>query len=81
MNPKFSSTTGVQIAMAMFNTTIYDAKKGTAWVGSGQVWEDVYGVLEPYNVSVLGGRIPGIGVGGLALGGGMSYNMHNTSVY
>jgi FAD/FMN-containing dehydrogenase len=81
MNPKFSSTTGIQIAMTKFNTTIYNAKQGTAWVGSGQVWEDVYGVLEPYNVSVLGGRIPGIGVGGLALGGGMLYSMYKTLVH
>lgn len=70
MNPNFSSTTGVQIAMYRFNQVIYDPKTKTAEVGSGLVWDDVYAALAPYNVSVVGGRAPGIGVAGFTLGGG-----------
>ena len=36
----------------------------------GLVWDDVYASLEKYNVSVVGGRVSGIGVAGFALGGG-----------
>jgi hypothetical protein len=69
MIPGFSSTPGVQISMSRFNTTVYNKQAGTAVIGLGQYWDDVYAVLEPYNVTVLGGRAPGIGVGGFTLGG------------
>jgi hypothetical protein len=34
------------------------------------LWDDVYNRLIPYGVTVIGGRYPGVGVGGLILGGG-----------
>ena len=46
-------------------------------VGTGLVWDDVYAALEPHNVTVLGGRVPGIGVGGFTLGGGTHVSRHN----
>jgi FAD/FMN-containing dehydrogenase len=70
-NPGFSSTTGVHISMARFNGTTFDRKSMTATVGTGQVWEDVLTALQPHNVSVVGGRSTGVGVGGFLLGGGM----------
>ena len=42
-------------------------------VGAGLKWGDVYGVLEGKNLSVVGGRLSGVGVAGLTLGGGISY--------
>jgi FAD/FMN-containing dehydrogenase len=38
----------------------------------------VYKALEPHGVSVIGGRLSSIGVGGLLTGGGISYysNLH-----
>ncbi|KAI0260028.1 hypothetical protein BC834DRAFT_973734 [Gloeopeniophorella convolvens] len=52
-NPRFSSTSGVQISMARFrNITVNSTAAG---------------------VVVIGGRIPGVGVGGLLLGAGYSY--------
>jgi FAD/FMN-containing dehydrogenase len=69
-NPGFSSTTGVQIAMSRFNNVIYDPDTQTVRVGTGLTWDDVYSTLDNYNVTVLGGRVSGIGVGGLMLGGG-----------
>jgi FAD/FMN-containing dehydrogenase len=70
MNPGFSSTPGVQIAMTRFNEVIYHSSTETVEVGSGLVFDDVYKALAPYNRSVTGGRVVGIGVGGFLLGGG-----------
>jgi FAD/FMN-containing dehydrogenase len=42
-------------------------------VGPGNHWIDVYDYLGPKNLSVVGGRVSGIGVGGLTLGGGISW--------
>ncbi|KAL0575655.1 hypothetical protein V5O48_006311 [Marasmius crinis-equi] len=72
-NPGFSSTTGVQIAMSRFSEVTYDASSQTAVIGSGLVWDDVYEALAPHNVNVVGGRVTGVGVAGLALGGGYSW--------
>lgn len=38
-------------------------------LGPGLRWGDVYNALDPYGVSVIGGRIPHVGVAGLILGG------------
>ena len=62
MNPGFSSTPGVQIAMTQFNEIIYDSSTETVEFGSGLFFDDVYDALAPYNRSVAGARIVGIGV-------------------
>ncbi|KAJ8074401.1 hypothetical protein PM082_015301 [Marasmius tenuissimus] len=72
-NPGFSSTTGVHIAMSRFSEVTYDAASQTAVVGAGLVWDDVYAALAPHNVNVVGGRVAGIGIAGLTLGGGYSW--------
>ncbi|KAI1204149.1 putative FAD-binding oxidoreductase [Annulohypoxylon truncatum] len=64
---------GVLIDMARFNSVEYDANKKVATVGSGLRWKEVYTALDPYNVTVVGGRVLEVGVGGLILGGGLSY--------
>ncbi|KAF8915512.1 hypothetical protein CPB85DRAFT_1217667 [Mucidula mucida] len=73
MNPGFSSTPGVQIAMYRFSEINYDATAQTVTVGTGMTWEDVYAALDPYGVTVVGGRVPGPGVAGFSLGGGFSW--------
>ncbi|PBK85369.1 FAD-binding domain-containing protein [Armillaria gallica] len=73
-NPGFSSTTGVQIAMTRFKDITYDPKTQTAVIGAGNIWDDVYEVLNPRGANVLGGRAPGIGVAGFTLGGGYSWH-------
>lgn len=79
-NPGWSSTTGVHISLYRFSQVNYNAATQTAEVGAGLIWDDVYAALEPYNVNVVGGRVPGVGVAGFALGGGMfhacSWNAH-----
>ncbi|KAL8784304.1 MAG: hypothetical protein Q9213_004062 [Squamulea squamosa] len=42
-------------------------------VGAGNRWLDVYSTLDPLGLSVVGGRVADIGVGGLILGGGVSF--------
>ena len=42
-------------------------------VGAGRLWSSVYLELDAKNLSVIGGRSGDIGVGGLTLGGGISY--------
>lgn len=69
-NPGFSSTKGVMISMSKFNKVTYSSTKHTAMVGAGLIWDDVYAALEPHNVSVVGGRVHGVGVAGFTLAGG-----------
>ena len=72
MNPNFSSSTGVQIAMSRFNEVVYNAASKTVDIGSGLIWDNVYAALAPHGVNVVGGRVTGVGVAGFALGGGMA---------
>lgn len=69
-NPKFSSTSGVQIALSRFNETKVNVASGTVEVGAGLTWDQVYAALEPAGITVVGGRVPGVGCAGLTLGGG-----------
>jgi len=73
VNPGFSSTRGIHIYTGRFSQVTYDAASNTAVIGSGLIWDTVYEKLQNYNVTVVGGRVPGVGVGGLVLGGGYSY--------
>ena len=59
--------------MYKFSEVDYDADAGTATIGAGLIWDDVYAALAPFGVNVVGGRVTGIGVAGLTLGGGYSW--------
>lgn len=59
---------GVLFDMSGFNEITYTRGQNTAVVGTGAVWGSVYEELEKYGVTAVGGRVPGIGVGGLILG-------------
>ena len=56
--------------MTRFNEINVDTAAATVEVGAGLTWDKVYAELESYGVNVVGGRIPGVGVAGLTLGGG-----------
>ena len=73
-NPGVFSTSEVEIAMTQFNEMKINSTCGTAEVGAGLTLDQVYTVLEPIGVNVVGGRIPGIGVPGLTLGGDESFS-------
>lgn len=56
--------------MYRFSEVTYNAAAETVTIGSGLVWDDVYAVLDPLNITVVGGRFTGVGVAGYSLGGG-----------
>lgn len=64
---------GVLISLAGFDQVVYDEETGLVEVGGGLRWGDVYNELDKYEVTVVGGRVLGVGVGGLLLGGRASY--------
>lgn len=43
--------------------------EGTAKLGPGSTWQTVYKEMVPYNLTVAGARISGVGVGGFLAGG------------
>ena len=45
----------------------------TVEVGAGLTWDYVYAALEPHGINVVGARVPGVGVAGLTLGGGVCH--------
>jgi len=71
----FSSTDGGVIISfePNLNSTVRTADGKHFVVGMGARWGDVYNVTGQTNQVVVGGRLAHIGVGGLTLGGGLSY--------
>ncbi|KAI1378738.1 FAD-binding domain-containing protein [Hypoxylon crocopeplum] len=64
---------GILIDLSKFGDTRYDAENNVVVIGAGQRWGDVYPELDPYEVTIVGGRVLSPGVGGLILGCGLSY--------
>ncbi|KAK6520260.1 hypothetical protein TWF506_000538 [Arthrobotrys conoides] len=50
-----------------------DVRGKTARIGPGNIWSEVYSETDKVGKVVLGGRIGSVGVGGLILGGGISF--------
>ncbi|EAT87581.1 hypothetical protein SNOG_05190 [Parastagonospora nodorum SN15] len=71
-NPGWSSIgeAGILIDLQKLNAISLSADKKFATIGPGKRWGEVYEALDPHELSVVGGRIPQVGVGGLILGGG-----------
>lgn len=73
-NPGFTSNNGgVVISMVKFSQCKISEDKQTVEIGTGLRWLDVYKALEEHDVAVTGGRVPHVGVPGLLLGGGLSF--------
>jgi hypothetical protein len=49
-NIGFSSTPGVQIAMYKFSEVLYHPDNGTADVGTGLIWDDVYAGVSSFSL-------------------------------
>lgn len=64
---------GVTIDLRNLNQINVSADKKQTAVGAGNVWYDVFTKLTPMGLTVIGGRVSAIGVGGLTLGGGISF--------
>ena len=71
LNPGFSSTTGIHVAMSNFTTLNWNREQETIDIGAGLRWDHVYDYLNPQGYTVVGGRVRGVGVAGFILGGGM----------
>ncbi|KAJ7250653.1 hypothetical protein C8J57DRAFT_677911 [Mycena rebaudengoi] len=66
-------TTGFTIDMQKMNQITLASNKSMVSLGPGSSWGQVYAKLDPLGVTALGGRTSGVGVGGLLLGGGISF--------
>ncbi|KAI9793318.1 MAG: hypothetical protein M1833_000763 [Piccolia ochrophora] len=64
---------GVTIDLARIKSVTLSSDKAVASIGPGARWGDVYGALDPEQVTVAGGRASTVGVGGLIPGGGNSF--------
>jgi FAD/FMN-containing dehydrogenase len=58
---------GVTIDLQKMNAA--NVTDGAVKVGAGAIWQNVYDAVEPHNLTVLGGRIGVVGVGGFTTGG------------
>jgi hypothetical protein len=68
-----SNNGGVQIALANLNSKKLSKRNSVASIGPGSRWVEVYNWLQPYGLSVAGGRYSTVGVGGVLVGGGINY--------
>ncbi|TVY86192.1 Bifunctional solanapyrone synthase, partial [Lachnellula willkommii] len=68
-----NAPSGVTIDLRGLNSIDVNAENSSASVGIGNTWDSVYTKLDSLGLSVAGGRVAGVGVGGLTLGGGISY--------
>ena len=60
---------GITIDLRGFNHIELNPSDKTVEIGPGAVWGDVYQHLSQSNLTVPGGRVANVGVGGLTLGG------------
>ncbi|KXX76055.1 Bifunctional solanapyrone synthase [Madurella mycetomatis] len=65
--------TGVLIALDKLDQVTYDPATTLVTLGAGAKWDAVYTLLDSHDVTMVGGRVMPVGVGGLTLGGGLSY--------
>ncbi|KAJ5520276.1 hypothetical protein N7463_000729 [Penicillium fimorum] len=65
---------GITVDMRLINQVELSEDHKIVRIGGGAVWDHAYEKLVPYNLTVMGGRIPGIGVGGFATGGGITFH-------
>ncbi|KAI1411104.1 FAD-binding domain-containing protein [Hypoxylon sp. FL1857] len=68
-----NSDGGITIDFGLMKGIIPSADKKSVTIGPGNTWVDVYTTLEKFNLTMAGGRTATVGVGGLTLGGGISF--------
>lgn len=64
---------GVTLDLGLMNQTTYDAAASLAKIQPGNRWGGVYAALEPFGVTVAGGRASSVGVAGFLTGGGNTF--------
>ncbi|KAL4798062.1 hypothetical protein BDV19DRAFT_397325 [Aspergillus venezuelensis] len=68
-----SNNSGVVISLSAFKQVKLSDDKRKVDIGVGLRWLDVYSALDSHSLAVAGGRMPTVGVPGLILGGGISF--------
>ena len=66
--------------MTRFNETTVDSECGTVEIGAGLTRGQVYDAFNDTGVIVIGGRVPGVGVAGLTLGGGKCLGLSESQI-
>ncbi|KAK8917682.1 FAD-dependent monooxygenase yanF [Metarhizium anisopliae] len=66
------SVGGVTIDLQKMRSIEVSADRSLAKLGSGHILYSLYSGLEKHNLTTLGGRVADVGLGGYALGGGLS---------
>lgn len=64
-----SAPNGITVDLKHLNGVELIESDATVKVGTGNIWGDVFKVLDPKNLTVVGGRVGTVGVGGFLLGG------------
>lgn len=64
---------GLTIDLTSLDSVTLTGDNTELQVGGGAQWSQAYSHLEPFNLTVIGGRDSSVGVGGLTLGGGISF--------
>lgn len=72
----YSTTTGLQIDLSKLNSLTIDSAAQTAVAGGAARNLEFYNATHDGPLFLPGGTCLGVGVGGLALGGGIGYNTH-----
>lgn len=65
---------GVTLDLASLDSIAVSSDGSTVSLGPAATWGEVYAALDPLGITVAGGRSGGVGVGGLATGGGISFH-------
>lgn len=60
---------GVTVDMRSMKSLALSDDHKVVSVGGGARYSDLYPQLDPHNLTIMGGRVPGIGVGGFSTGG------------
>ncbi|KAK4224394.1 FAD oxidoreductase [Podospora fimiseda] len=64
---------GITLDMRLVNSFSLSKDKKVCSIGGGSNFADVYPKLVPHNLTVLGGRAPGVSAGGFLTGGGKNF--------
>ncbi|KAI4185342.1 MAG: hypothetical protein LQ348_004379 [Seirophora lacunosa] len=64
---------GVTVDLRAIKSLELSQDRRVASIGGGAIWSDIYPQMVPYNLTVMGGRVPGVGVGGYSTGGGVNF--------
>ena len=62
--------------MKRFDQVNVNREVGTVDIGTGLIWDEVYSILDEQELTVVGGRLTGIGVAGFSLGGGIYFSTY-----